>query len=335
MRLFSRVAFFLSFFLSLTLFVLSGGRMAQAASPHIVLFILENKGFSQIIGNPDAPFLNQLANNNMVMTNYHAMTHPSLPNYMELISGSSGTSHSDNPSQRFSGPTVLDLMRSKGLTVKGYFEGLPYAGFDGPRYPDHHPVYVQKHNPFMLVPRLRHDPRKSTFDHPLKDLEKDLSDGHLPELAYVVPGLCHDMHGGRACSSNRNAALIRAGDRFMSSWVSKVERSSQWKRGGVILIVWDESGRFFSRPFADRHLPGKGGRVPLICVTSTASGHRTFSEYADHRILLNAILSRFGLPPVANGEKSSSFPGIFLEDRHPNDGTFFYPKRADTVQSQR
>ncbi|EQD35708.1 phosphoesterase, partial [mine drainage metagenome] len=60
---------------------LSAVPIAYAAPPHVVIFILENKNFSQIIGNPEAPFLNKIAKNNMIMTNYHSMTHPSLPNY--------------------------------------------------------------------------------------------------------------------------------------------------------------------------------------------------------------------------------------------------------------
>jgi hypothetical protein len=308
--------------------------IAWAMPPHIVVFILENKGFSQIIGNSEAPFLNALAKKNMIMTNYHAMTHPSLPNYVALISGSSVARHSDDPSQRFSVSTVVDRLESNGFTVSGYFEGMPYDGFRGDRYPSRHPIYVQKHNPFMLVSSLRQDPKRERFDRRLEDLDSDLKSGRLPDLSYVVPGLCHDMHGGKACKSNRTSSLIGAGDTFMAKWVPKVMASDAFKKGGVILIVWDEGGGFFRHPFLRQSFPGKGGRVPLICVTSQHKGHMEFSEYSDHRILLNAILSRFGLPAIANGEPSSLFPGVFLEDENPRSGTFFYPGAISTAQAR-
>lgn len=322
-----------AFVLAMTLFPPTVS-IAYAEPPHIVIFILENKDFSQIIGNPQAPFLNALAKNNMLMTNYHAMTHPSLPNYMELISGSSKTSHSDDPSQRFAVSTVVDKLESKGFTVSGYFEGMPYAGFRGDRYPLRRPIYVQKHNPFMLVPSLRGDPKRASFDRPLKDLDAELKRGHLPYLSYIVPGLCHDMHGGSACKSNRTSSLIGAGDSFMAKWVPKVMASEDFKKGGVIFIVWDEGSGFFHHPFLRQRFPGKGGRVPLICVTSRHTGHLEFSEYSDHRVLLNAILSRFGVASVANGESASLFPGIFVEDEHPMKGTFFYPGAISTVQAK-
>jgi hypothetical protein len=308
--------------------------MASSPPPHIVIFILENKGYSQIIGNSHAPFLNALAKKNMVMTNYHAMTHPSLPNYVELVAGSSGTSHSDDPSQRFAVSTVVDKLESKGFTVSGYFEGLPYAGFDGDRYPSRHPVYVQKHNPFMLIPSLRNDPKRAVFDRPLEDLDKDLKRGHLPNLSYVVPGLCHDMHGGGACKKNSTSSLIEAGDLFMSKWVPKIMASEDFRKGGVILIVWDEGRGFFHHPFLRQPFPGKGGRVPLICVTSRHKGHLEFSEYSDHRVLLNAILARFGLSSVPNGDPPSRFPGVFMEDDYPGSGTFFYPGKISTTQEK-
>lgn len=309
--------------------------IASPEPPHIVIFILENKGFSQIIGNPQAPFLNALAKNNMIMTNYHAMTHPSLPNYVELVAGSSGTSHSDDPSQRFVVSTVVDKLKSKGLTVSGYFEGMPYAGFSGDRYPSRHPVYVQKHNPFMLIPSLRNDPKRASFDRPIQDLDSDLRSGHLPDLSYVVPGLCHDMHGGSACKSNRTSSLIKTGDSFMAKWVPKVMASESFKKGGIIFIVWDEGRGFFHHPFLRQPFPGKGGRVPFICVTSRHKGHLEFSEYSDHRVLLNAILSRFGLSSVPNGDPASRFPGVFVEDEHPRNGAFFYPGETSTAQAKK
>jgi hypothetical protein len=55
---------------------------------HIFFIMMENHATNQIIGNTaDAPFINQLAHRFGLATNYHGVTHPSLPNYLAAISG--------------------------------------------------------------------------------------------------------------------------------------------------------------------------------------------------------------------------------------------------------
>src|SRR5712692_2844967 len=53
----------------------------------VVVIIFENTEFDEIIGNPDAPFFNQLASQYGLATNYFGITHPSLPNYLATIGG--------------------------------------------------------------------------------------------------------------------------------------------------------------------------------------------------------------------------------------------------------
>jgi hypothetical protein len=55
---------------------------------HVFLIMMENHGYSQLIGNPNAPFINQLAKTANLATNYYAIAHPSLTNYLEVVGGS-------------------------------------------------------------------------------------------------------------------------------------------------------------------------------------------------------------------------------------------------------
>src|SRR5215831_2205646 len=63
---------------------------------HVFLIIMENHGFSQIINNPNAPFTNKLAKSANLATNYFAVAHPSLTNYLEIVGGSNFGVLSDN-----------------------------------------------------------------------------------------------------------------------------------------------------------------------------------------------------------------------------------------------
>ena len=63
---------------------------------HVFVIMMENHGFSQIIGNPDAPFANQYAKSANSATNYFAVGHPSSTNYLEIVGGSNFGVRSDN-----------------------------------------------------------------------------------------------------------------------------------------------------------------------------------------------------------------------------------------------
>ena len=62
---------------------------AQTLPPpqRVAVLVLENRSFEQVIGNPQAPFLNRLAHRYALATNYFAVGHRSLPNYIALTGG--------------------------------------------------------------------------------------------------------------------------------------------------------------------------------------------------------------------------------------------------------
>jgi hypothetical protein len=63
---------------------------------HVFIIMMENHGYKQIIGNPDTPFANSYAQSANHATNYYAVAHPSLTNYLEFVGGSNFGVHSDN-----------------------------------------------------------------------------------------------------------------------------------------------------------------------------------------------------------------------------------------------
>ena len=83
---------------------LSGAVRAQEGSvpkgvphlDHVFVIMMENHGYHQILNNPDAPFINELANSANLATNYFAVGHPSSTNYLETVGGSNFGIRSDN-----------------------------------------------------------------------------------------------------------------------------------------------------------------------------------------------------------------------------------------------
>ncbi|MHB1287251.1 MAG: alkaline phosphatase family protein [Leptospirales bacterium] len=283
---------------------------------HVIVFIFENKGFRDIIGNPDASFINRIGERHGLLTDYHAMAHPSLPNYAALVSGKTDGAHSDDPRQRFSDRTVVELMVSKGLSVKGYFQGLPNPGYLGDEFPAKKPLYVVRHNPFFLFSRMRSSPDWRQRIVPIGQLDQDLANGHLPSLSIVVGDLCHDMHGGNACSEHSPSSLVRSGDRFLKGWVDRIRQSSEWrKKRTAIIVTWDE-GRYpvwqrVRNSIQRKHPRGWGGRVPLLVLTSFEKGPRRLGGYEDHRRLVRTIGAIFGIPDPTGGSGKMLPPELF------------------------
>jgi phosphatidylinositol-3-phosphatase len=70
---------------------------------HVFVIMMENHGYKQILGNPNAKFINSYAKSANLATNYFAVAHPSLTNYLEVVGGSNFGVHSDNAPDWHSG----------------------------------------------------------------------------------------------------------------------------------------------------------------------------------------------------------------------------------------
>src|SRR5438477_2183248 len=55
---------------------------------HVFVIMMENHGYGEILHNPNARFINQYAKKANLATNYFAVAHPSLTNYLETVGGS-------------------------------------------------------------------------------------------------------------------------------------------------------------------------------------------------------------------------------------------------------
>lgn len=119
---------------------------------HVVVVVMENKAYGQVIGSPQAPYINRLAREGASFTNWHAVTHPSQPNYLAMFSGSTYGVTSDDCPQSLRGPNLARQLLDAGRTFAGYSEAMPSTGFTGCGAGG----YARKHNP---LGRLRQPAR--------------------------------------------------------------------------------------------------------------------------------------------------------------------------------
>src|SRR5437773_4425491 len=134
----------------LGMLVSAPGHPARAATtaPHVMIVLMENNSYEAIVGNSQLPYINSLVNQYGSVSTTD-LSHPSLPNYLGLTSGSIWDDPSDtSPQDRtYPGPSFVDQLSARGIGWKAYIEDMPRPcdltdQFD----PEHYDV---NHNPFV------------------------------------------------------------------------------------------------------------------------------------------------------------------------------------------
>jgi hypothetical protein len=226
---------------------------------HIFVIMLENHSKSSVLGDANAPFINQLAQTGAVAANYYGVTHPSEPNYIAAISGSNWWLNSDDPNNRYDHTNIVDQLEAKHLTWGAYMESMPSVGYTGDYYPTStNPLYASKHNPFVLFNDIRNSPSRLANIKPYTSLATDLkSAATTPDYVWITPNQCHDMHGGvytavgagdgSPCpygttkDDPSDAALKQKADAFVKDAVQTIQASPAWKTGtSAIFVITDE-----------------------------------------------------------------------------------------------
>ena len=253
---------------------------------HVVVVVFENHEASSIAGNPDAPTFNALARRYGKLTDYDAVTHPSLPNYLALVSGSTQGITSDCTDCVVRARSLADTLAAAGKTWKTYAEDLPHPGFTGASAGR----YAKKHDPFLYFRDVADSPVRRRHIVPLPQFAVDLRRHRLPAFSLVVPNLCNDMHD---CS-------VATGDAWLKAHIVPLVRSSQL-RGGVVFVVFDEGT-------SDT---GGGGRVLALALGPTVRRGSTFARATNHYGLLRTIEDAWRLPRLGLSSRGTPVGGIW------------------------
>lgn len=196
-------------------------------APHgitkVLTIVEENHGTAET--KAGMPYLASLAATYGTATDYQSLTHPSLPNYLAMLAGSTLGIHDDgDPSAHpVSGPSVLDLALAHGHTAKVYAESMPTncARSDADRY-------APRHNAWTYFPQSK---GCSQLDVPADRIDADAAGGTLPDVGLLIPDLCHDGH---------DCALGEA-DGYLRDVLRTVMSGSDWRSGHLaIVITFDE-----------------------------------------------------------------------------------------------
>jgi len=260
----------------------SASSTVPAVAPHIAIVVMENREFGQIIGNQSAPTLNALADRYGLATNAYSIRHPSLPNYLELISGSTQGVEDDGTGYLFDGPTLADQLYAHGIGWRAYMGGLPDPCFTGD---SSDAGYAKKHDPFMYFRSVTTRASQCAQIVPLDDLAGDLAGGTAPPFLWISPSLCDDGHD---CGTDRV-------DGFVAHLVAALQSSSWYAQGGTLIITWDEG---VSNAGCCGRAHG-GGHIAVIVAAEHLAGSRE-SAPVDHAGVLRSIEQLYGVPELGD-----------------------------------
>jgi acid phosphatase len=202
---------------------------AAAATPvtKVLIFVEENHSLAQM--QAGMPYTFSLAQQYGYATNYRAIRHPSLPNYIAITGGSTyGIADDNAPSAHpISGRSVFGQAYATGRTAKTYAESmtsncqLTSSG-----------RYAVKHNPWAYYSSAFERARCKSYDVPYTKFAADVGAGALPNVGMVVPNLCNDAHD----------CPLSTADTWFQQAMQTVFAGPDWKSGKLaVILTADES----------------------------------------------------------------------------------------------
>ena len=205
----------------------------------VFTIVLENHDYKEIIGSSNAPYVNSLLSQGALATAYKDTNHPSLPNYLHLISGADqypgfvDIGPTQAPYFPADKPNLGTQLEAAGVPWRSYQESMP-----APCTLTSSGNYAPKHDPFLYFKDQQTGPNSlcATNNVPYSQFAADLAGGTYRYM-WITPDLVNDGHDP---TSNPVAALT-ASDTWLSVNVPKILASDAYQAGGVLFIVWDEA----------------------------------------------------------------------------------------------
>jgi phosphatidylinositol-3-phosphatase len=245
------------------------------ARSHVVVLLMENKENSDVLGSSAAPYANALARRYGVATQSFAITHPSLPNYLALTSGSTDGISSDCTSCTVKAANIVDQLTRAAISWKAYLQDVPTGCFKGSGAG----TYAKRHNPFIYYTDVADNPQRCAHLVGFTALASDLRSGRLPTYSWITPNLCNDTHD---CG-------VAQGDSFLAGAVPALVRALGPQ--GFLVLTWDEG-------VSNAGCCGgaTGGHVATIVVGPQVVPGSREAVPVDHYGVLATVEQALGLP---------------------------------------
>lgn len=250
---------------------------ASTHGSHVIVVMLENAEYGEVIGSAAAPYVNALARRYGLMTRSYAIRHPSLPNYLALTSGSTHGVDSDCTDCVVSATNIVDQLERAHISWGAYLEDVPSSCFTGAQAGG----YAKKHNPFAYYTDIVGSPARCAHLQGFGQLAAAVRAGRLPTYTWISPNLCDDGHD---CG-------VAGADRFLARTVPGLLRELGPR--GFLVLQWDEgtSSKGCCAVAAGGHI------ATIVAGPRVRSGARSATPIDQYGVL-GSIDEAFGLPAL-------------------------------------
>lgn len=242
--------------------------------------MMENTDYSQFVGSAAMPYLNQIAHQYADFTDAYGWVYPSLPNYLELLSGSDdGTAGNDCDitqagCNNFTNPTLVDQLEQAGISWNAYYQGDPAGCYQG----DGSGNYPYWHNAFRYFKEFSEQcSHISGFGDFLSNLDKP----NPSDFQWVVPDLVN---------SGGDSGTMASGDSWLNGELPKIMDTSWYRQGGQIVILYDTGYND-----AGGVNGSSGGQIPMVVVSAHTKGMGQVSTPINTAGVLRSVEHAYGL----------------------------------------
>ncbi len=256
----------------------------------VVIVVLENEGTDQALTDP---YIVSLSRRAAWFPRYYAITHPSFPNYLAIVAGTTFGIHSDHRPPPIKAATIVDRLEAKNLTWKSYAEDFPggcYLGSgagSGKLTPTAAPreLYAKKHVPLLAFASIENDAARCGRVVNASHFMRDARAGKLPSYSFYTPNMFNDGHD----------TSLEASSKWLQGFMRALDATIAMHQRTLVVITWDEG-------------PNRDNRVLTLLLGNVVNPGK-YSTTLTHYSLLRTIEDNFGLGTVGAGDRRASlFP---------------------------
>jgi phosphatidylinositol-3-phosphatase len=298
---------------------------------HVVIVVEENKDYDQIVGSPDAPFINRLRTEGANFTRMFGEEHHSQGNYFWLFSGDNhGVGFRDGvPHHRFAAPNLGAALIKRGCSFKGYSENLPAIGstlvYGPPGAQGKQRLYARKHAPWVSFTNVPNGTTaRQSSNLTFAEFPKDAAGfAALPTVAFVIPNLKNNMHDSDEGLPEEEALkqTIGQGDKWLET---NLGAYYAWAKGHNSLLIvtfdenYDRTGLMgLTDPTASADTPAGKDLQNRVCTIFAGArikpGDYTEGKGITHVNILRTLEAMYGLPR-AGAQHPNAVKGGIADD---------------------
>jgi hypothetical protein len=266
----------------------SNERNADRHFEQVIIVVLENQGIRSAMKDP---YIQELTKQSAWFSGYEAITHPSFPNYLALVAGSTFGIEHDHYDAPLEGPSIADRLEDRGLTWKSYAENYPgncflhHGAGEARLTPKASPteLYALKHVPLLAFANIQGNKKRCANVVSEREFWRDVKAGRLPHYAFYTPNMFNDGHDTSLDYSTK----------WLRGFVDRLKASSDLQ-GTLVVVTWDEGG-------PDEH----GANHVLTLLLGPEINPGRYDQDLTHYSLLKSIENNFGVEPMHSGDRDA------------------------------